>query len=31
MASTGDIELGSHGYQILRKHWEISGRDNEID
>ena len=31
MASMGDIELRSHGYQVLRKHWEITGRDYEID
>ena len=31
MASTGDVELRSHGYQVLRKRWEIIGRDDEID
>ena len=23
MASTGDVELPSHGYQVLRRPWEI--------
>ena len=31
MASTGDVELRSHGYQVLLKRWEINDRDNEID
>ena len=31
MASAGDVELRSHGYQVLRKHWEINGRDDKID
>ena len=31
MASTDDVELHSHGYQVLRKRWEITGRDDEID
>ena len=31
MASTGDVELHSHGYQVLRRPWEITGRDDEID
>ena len=31
MASTGDVELRSHGYQVLRRPWEITGRDDEID
>ena len=31
MASTGDLELRSHGYQVLRRPWEITGRDNEIN
>ena len=30
MASTGDVELRSHSYQVLRKRWEITGRDDEI-
>ena len=29
--ATGDIELRSHGYQVLRMHWEIIGTDVEID
>ena len=24
MASTGDVELRSHGYQVLRKRWDQS-------
>ena len=31
MASTGDVELRSHGYQVLRKRWQINGRDDKID
>ena len=31
MASTGDVELRSHGYQVLLKRWEITDRDDEID
>ena len=31
MASTGDVELRSHGYQVFRKRWEITDRDDEID
>ena len=31
MASVVDVELRSHGYQVLRKRWEITGRDDEID
>ena len=31
MASVDDIELRSHGYQVLRWPWEITGRDDEID
>ena len=31
MASTGDVELRSHGYQSLRRTWDITGRDDEID
>ena len=31
MSSTGDVELRSHGYQVLRRPWEIAGRDDEID
>ena len=31
MASTDDVELRSHSYQVLRKRWEITGRDDEID
>ena len=31
MASTGDVELRSHGFQVLRKLLEITGRDDEID
>ena len=31
MPSTGDIELRSHGYQVLRTRWEITDRDDEID
>ena len=31
MASTGDVELHSHGYQVLRKRWEITASDDEID
>ena len=31
MASTRDVELHSHGYQVLRKCWEINGRDDKID
>ena len=31
MASMGDIELRSHSYQVLRRPWEITARDNEID
>ena len=30
MASTGDVELRSHGYQVLRKRWENTGRDDEL-
>ena len=30
MASTSDIELRSHGYQVLRRPWEITGRDYEM-
>ena len=29
--ATGDLDLRSHGYQVLRKHWEIIGIDVEID
>ena len=31
MASMGDVELRSHGYQDLRRPWEITGRDYEIE
>ena len=31
MASTGDVELRSHGYQVLRKRREITDRDDEVD
>ena len=31
MASTGDVELRSHGYQVLLNRWEITDRDDEID
>ena len=31
MASTGDSELRSHGFQVLHKHWEITGRDDELE
>ena len=31
MASTGDVKLRSRGYQVLRRNWEITGRDDEID
>ena len=31
MSSTGDVELRNHGYQALRRSWEIAGRDDEID
>ena len=31
MESADDIELGSHVYQVLRRPWEITGRDDEID
>ena len=31
MASTVDVELRSHGYQVLRRPWEITGRYDEID
>ena len=31
MASTGDVELHSHGYQVLRRPWEISSKIDEID
>ena len=31
MASTGDVELRNHVYQVLRRPWEITGRDDEID
>ena len=31
MASIGDVELRSHGYQDLRRPWEITGGDDEID
>ena len=31
MAPTDDVELRSHGYPGLRKRWEITGRDDEID
>ena len=31
MASTGDVGLRTHGYQVLRKRWEITGKDDEID
>ena len=31
MASTDDVELRSHGYQVLPKHSEITGSDDEID
>ena len=30
MASTGDVELRNHGYQDLRRPWEITGKDDEI-
>ena len=30
MASTCDVELRSHGYQVLRKRWEITGRDLKL-
>ena len=30
MASTGDVELRCHGYKVLRKRWEITGRDDEF-
>ena len=31
MVSKGDVELRNHGYQVLLKSWEITGRDDEID
>ena len=31
MTSMGDVELRSHDYQVLRKSWEITGRDDETD
>ena len=31
MASMGEVELRSHGYQVLCKRWEITGRDDDID
>ena len=31
MTSTDDIELRSHDYQVLRRPWEITVRDDEID
>ena len=31
MMSTGDVELRSHGYQVLRRPWEITDREDEID
>ena len=31
MASTGDVKLRSHGYQVLHRPWEITGRYDEID
>ena len=30
MSATGDVELRSRGYQVLRRPWEITGRDDEI-
>ena len=31
MASMGGFELRSHGYQVLRRPRQITGRDDEID
>ena len=31
MASTSDVELRSHGYQVLRKRRETTGRNDGID
>ena len=31
MASKGDVELHSHGYQTLHRPLEICGGDDEID
>ena len=31
MASTGDVEQRSHGYQDLRRPLEVTGGDDEID
>ena len=31
MAPTGDVELRSHGYQVLLRPLEITGIDDEID
>ena len=31
MASTGDVELRSHGYQVLRRPRKITNKDDEID
>ena len=31
MVSTGDAELRSLGYQVLRRPWKITSRDDEID
>ena len=31
MAPTPGIELRTHGYQVLRRPWEIITRDDEID
>ena len=30
MALTDDVELRSHCYQVLRRHWKITGRDDEV-
>ena len=30
VVSTDDDELRSHSYQVLRRPWEITGRDDEI-
>ena len=31
MALTRDVELRSHGYQVLRRFWDITNRVDEID
>ena len=30
MKSTGDVELRSRGYQVLRRPWEVTDREDEL-